>query len=180
MMLRFLPVGKEIVAIEREALGQIIEQIDSQFSRCIRLLEECKGKILLTGLGKSGIIAQKMTATLNSTGVPALYLHPIDALHGDLGVVQQHDVVIIFSKSGESDEIHKLYPALRSLRIPIVAITGNSQGYLALKADITLNVTVEREACPYDLAPTSSTTAMLALGRCIVSCVVRAQRIYTR
>ena len=171
--------GREIIEIERDALGKIVDHVDQQFGRCIRLLEECKGKIVLTGLGKSGIIAQKMTATLNSTGRPALYLHPIDALHGDLGVIQQQDVLIIFSKSGESDEIHRLYPAIRALHIPMIAITGNTRGYLARKADIVLDITVEREACPYDLAPTASTTAMLAMADAL-SVVLYEREGFTR
>ncbi|MCB0711154.1 MAG: KpsF/GutQ family sugar-phosphate isomerase [Ignavibacteriae bacterium] len=171
--------GREVLRIEGEALERVAEQIGSAFSQAVQLLQGCRGKVVLTGIGKSGIIAQKMTATLNSTGTPALYLHPIDALHGDLGVVQRGDIVILFSKSGESEEINRLYPALRALETPVIAITGNTEGQLARMADITLDVSVEREACPHDLAPTASTTAMLGLADAL-SVVLYERKGFTR
>lgn len=156
--------GREIVAVERSALQRLEGLIGEAFEEAVALLEGCAGKIVLTGVGKSGIIAQKITATLNSTGTPALYLHPIDALHGDLGVVQPGDVVIIFSKSGNTAELAQLFPPLRALGVRIIAVTGNPSGPLSRIAAVTLDSSVEREACPFDLAPTASTTAMLALG----------------
>lgn len=156
--------GREVLAVERAALQRLEGLIGETFERAITLLEGCTGKIVLTGVGKSGIIAQKITATLNSTGTPALYLHPIDALHGDLGVVQREDVVILFSKSGNTAELAQLFPPLRALGVRIIAVTGNPSGPISRIATVTLDCSVEREACPFDLAPTASTTAMLALG----------------
>ena len=156
--------GREVVAIERDGLERLEHLLDENFAKAVDLMERSVGKIVLSGVGKSGIVAQKITATLNSTGTPALYLHPIDALHGDLGVVQSEDVVVIFSKSGNTAELAQLFPALRSLGVRIIAITGNPDGPLSKVASVTLDCSVEREACPFDLAPTASTTAMLALG----------------
>lgn len=156
--------GREVVAIERSGLERLERLIDHNFAQAIELLERSTGKVVLTGVGKSGIVAQKITATLNSTGTPALYLHPIDALHGDLGVVQSEDVVVVLSKSGNTTELSQLFPALRVLGVQIIAITGNLNGPISSVATVTLDCSVEREACPFDLAPTASTTAMLALG----------------
>lgn len=156
--------GREVVSIERAALERLESLIGDTFEEATALLERCVGKIVLTGVGKSGIVAQKITATFNSTGTPALYLHPIDALHGDLGVVQPDDVVIIFSKSGSTSELSQLFPPLRALGVRIIAITGNPAGPISRIATVTLDCSVEREACPFDLAPTASTTSMLALG----------------
>lgn len=156
--------GREVVAIEKSGLERLEGQIGESFAKAVDLLESTAGKIVLTGVGKSGIVAQKITATLNSTGTPALYLHPIDALHGDLGVIQREDVVIILSKSGNTAELSQLFPALRALGVQIIAITGNPSGPIARLAAVTLDCSVEREACPFDLAPTASTTVMLALG----------------
>ncbi len=156
--------GREVVAIERSGLERLERLVDHNFAEAIELLERSTGKVVLTGVGKSGIVAQKITATLNSTGTPALYLHPIDALHGDLGVVQSEDVVVVLSKSGNTTELSQLFPALRALGVQIIAITGNLNGPISSVATVTLDCSVEREACPFDLAPTASTTAMLALG----------------
>jgi arabinose-5-phosphate isomerase len=156
--------GREIIAIEREALDRVAALLDASFGRAVELLYRCRGRVLLTGVGKSGIIAQKITATLNSTGTPAYYMHPNDALHGDLGMAQPSDVVIILSKSGDSPELAQLLPALRKLGVKLIAITGSPGSALARAADLVLDCSVEREACNFDLAPTASTTAMLALG----------------
>lgn len=156
--------GREVVATERDGLERLERLLDENFAKAVDLMERSLGKVVLSGVGKSGIVAQKITATLNSTGTPALYLHPIDALHGDLGVVQSEDVVIILSKSGNTAELSQLFPALRALGVRIIAITGNPDGPLSKVASVTLDCSVEREACPFDLAPTASTTAMLALG----------------
>jgi arabinose-5-phosphate isomerase len=156
--------GRRVLAIEREALERIESRLDANFARALRLLERCRGKLILTGVGKSGHIAQKITATLNSTGAPAFYLHPNEALHGDLGMVQRGDVVLILSKSGDTSELSLLLPILRRLGVKIIALTGNTTSNLASHADVVLDCSVEREACPFDLAPTASTTAMLAMG----------------
>jgi arabinose-5-phosphate isomerase len=156
--------GREVLAIEREALEMVEQRLDTSFARAIALLLKCRGKVVLTGVGKSGIVAQKIVATLNSTGTPAFYLHPSDALHGDLGMVQPGDVIVILSKSGDTPELAQLLPALRKLDVGIIAITGGIGSQLARVATVTLDCTIGREACPFDLAPTASTTAMLALG----------------
>ncbi len=156
--------GREILAIEREALVRVESLLDESFAHAVGTLYDCKGKVILTGIGKSGIIAQKITATLNSTGTPAFYLHPIDALHGDLGMIQKGDVAVILSKSGDTPELAPLFPAIRALDVKIIAMTGNRNSSLGRIASVVLDCSVDREACPYDLAPTASTTAMLALG----------------
>jgi arabinose-5-phosphate isomerase len=156
--------GRQVLAIERAAVQGIEERLDRTFARAVGLLYRCRGKVILTGVGKSGIIAQKITATLNSTGTPAFYLHPADALHGDVGMVRAEDAVIILSKSGDTSELAQLLPSLAKIGPKIVAITGNQRSALARAADVVLDCTVEREACSFDIAPTASTTAMLALG----------------
>jgi len=156
--------GREVLRIERDAVDRVLTTIDRRFARAIQTLRRCRGKVIVTGVGKSGIIAQKLVATLNSTGTPAFYLHPGDALHGDLGMARPDDAMIIFSKSGDTPELARLLPSIRHLGLPIIAVTGNERGLLARNATVVLDCTVEREACAYDLAPTASTTAMLALA----------------
>jgi len=156
--------GREVLAIEQRAIEGVAARLDERFERAVELIRRAKGKVILTGVGKSGIIAQKITATLNSTGTPAFYMHPNDALHGDLGMAQSGDVALVLSKSGDTPELAQLLPALRTLGVKIIAITGNEGSVLARSANVVLDCSVDREACPYDLAPTASTTAMLALG----------------
>jgi arabinose-5-phosphate isomerase len=160
---RLLERGREVITLERDAVDRVRGRLDADFVRAIQLLKKCRGKVIVTGVGKSGIIAQKLAATLTSTGTPAFHLHPVDALHGDLGMAQPGDVMILLSKSGDSPEIAGLLPALKELRLGMIAITGNSTSILGKRATVVLDASVEREACSYDLAPTSSTTAMLAL-----------------
>jgi len=159
--------GRRVVRVERQALDRLHDSIDDRFAKAVRLLKRVTGKIIVAGVGKSGIIAQKMAATLNSTGTPAFSLHPADALHGDLGMARTGDAMVIFSKSGDTPELAQLLPAIRNLGIPIIAITGNLQGLLARQSNVVLDASVLREACPFDLAPTASTTAMLALADAI-------------
>ena len=156
--------GKAILEQEALAIQQIAERLDDSFSDAVMLLAACKGKIIISGMGKSGIIAQKIAATMSSTGSTALFLHPADAAHGDLGIVSQDDVVICLSKSGTTEELNFIIPALKQIGATIIAMTGNKRSFLALNANITLDTDIEKEACPYDLAPTTSTTAMLAIG----------------
>jgi arabinose-5-phosphate isomerase len=156
--------GRRVLAIEREAIERLEQRLDASFARALQMLERCKGKVILTGVGKSGNIAQKITATLNSTGTPAFYLHPNEALHGDLGMVERGDAVVILSKSGDTPELAQLLPILRRLGVKIIALTGKAKSNLADHADVVLDCSVEREACPFDLAPTASTTVMLAMG----------------
>jgi len=156
--------GKTILEQEARAIQQIAERLDNSFSDAVVLLASCKGKIIISGMGKSGIIAQKIAATMASTGSTSLFLHPADAAHGDLGIVSQDDVVICLSKSGTTEELNFIIPALKQIGATIIAMTGNKRSFLAQNAHITLDTDIEKEACPYDLAPTTSTTAMLAMG----------------
>lgn len=156
--------GKEVIRIEAEAVAGLEQSINEDFAKAVEVISECKGRVVLTGMGKSGLIARKIVATLNSTGTAAIYLHPTDALHGDLGMVRKEDVVILISKSGETDEIKKLVPMLKRLKVKLIVMSGNKQSNLNKEGDIFLNISVKEEACPLDLAPTSSTTATLAMG----------------
>ena len=156
--------GKEVLRIEAQAVAALESRVNGQFARAVELIFGCKGRVAVTGMGKSGIIARKIVATLNSTGTPSLFLHPTDAVHGDLGMVRSDDVVICISKSGDTAELNNLVPIFKRIGVPIIAMIGNTASSLAQSADIALDVSVSEEACPYDLAPTSSTTATLALG----------------
>lgn len=156
--------GKEVVRIEAAAVADLEKSIDDGFVNAVNTIYECKGRVVLTGMGKSGLIARKIVATLNSTGTASIFLHPTDALHGDLGMVRQEDVVILISKSGNTEEISNLIPMLKRLKVKLIAMCGLRGSRLAEECDIFLNVGVKEEACPHDLAPTSSTTAMLVMG----------------
>jgi arabinose-5-phosphate isomerase len=160
------------IQMEAAAITQLSSLLDKDFEKAIDLLADCKGRIVVSGIGKSAIIAQKIVATLNSTGSPAIFLHAADAIHGDLGMVQQEDVVIIISKSGESAEIKVLIPLIKNFGNSLIAVTGNTESYLAGKSDFVLNTTVEQEACPNNLAPTTSTTAQLVMGDVIAICLM--------
>ncbi|HZW37986.1 MAG TPA: KpsF/GutQ family sugar-phosphate isomerase [Ignavibacteriaceae bacterium] len=156
--------GKEVVRIEAAAVNKLMENINEQFALAVEMIINSKGRVVLTGMGKSGIIARKIVATLNSTGTAAIYLHPTDALHGDLGMVRKEDVVILISKSGETEEICNLVPLLKRMGIKLIAISGRKNSKLGKESDVFLSIGSIEEACPHDLAPTSSTTATLVLG----------------
>lgn len=160
------------IEMEAEAIHQLTDKLDASFIAIISILANCKGRIVISGIGKSAIIAQKIVATLNSTGAPSVFLHAADAIHGDLGIVQQNDVVIIISKSGESPEIKVLVPLVKNFGNIIIAMVGNTSSYLSKKADYVINTTVEKEACPNNLAPTTSTTAQLVMGDAIAVCLM--------
>lgn len=159
-----LQKAKMVFDIEIESLKRLRDSLDENFIKAIGLIRNCKGKVITTGVGKSGHIARKVASTLASTGTPAHYLHPAEALHGDLGVIDTGDVVIAFSNSGESPEVISLLPYIKLLGTPLIAITNNPQSTLAKHADVHIFLAVEREACPLQLAPTSSSTASLVLG----------------
>jgi arabinose-5-phosphate isomerase len=165
-------VALRTIQMEAAAISRLAERLDQNFENAIDCLVNCKGRIVITGIGKSAIIAQKIVATLNSTGSPSLFLHAADAVHGDLGMVQQEDAVIIISKSGESSEIKVLIPLIRNFGNCIIAITGNMNSYLAKHSNFVLNTTVEQEACPNNLAPTTSTTAQLVMGDALAVCLM--------
>jgi arabinose-5-phosphate isomerase len=157
-------IARNVLRIEAEALSAIIERLDKSFEDAVEALLAVPGKVVVTGLGKSGIVAKKVAATLASTGTPAVFLHPVEALHGDLGIVAKGDFLLAISNSGENDEVLNLLEAVKALGVKSLALTGNPQSTLARNSDITLDVSVAREACPLGLAPTASTTAAMALG----------------
>ena len=156
--------GKEVIRIEADAVANLSESINGDFVKAIEVIYNSKGRVVFTGMGKSGLIARKIVATLNSTGTPAIYLHPTDALHGDLGMVRKEDVVVLISKSGSTEEILNLLSMLKRLNVTLIAMTEEKTSKLGTQCDIFLNISVKEEACPYDLAPTASTTATLAMG----------------
>jgi arabinose-5-phosphate isomerase len=157
-------LGRRVLRLEAAAVGAVADRLDGQFARAVRLLADASGRVIVSGVGKSGLIARKLAATLTSTGTAATYLHPIDSLHGDLGIVGRHDVAIVLSKSGESQDLFGLLGSLQRLSVPIIAITGGGDSPLARVAAVVLDGSVAEEACPHDLAPTASTTVALALG----------------
>ena len=161
---RIIQAGKEVIRIEAEAVSNLINSINKQFAQTVDIIFNSKGRVVFSGMGKSGLIARKIVATMNSTGTAAIYLHPTDALHGDLGMVRKDDVVILISKSGETEEIVNLLPMFKRLQVALIAMTANPKSSLAINCDLLLNISVKEEACPHDLAPTASTTATLALG----------------
>ncbi len=156
--------AKEVIRKEAKAVAGLEKKIDDQFSQAVELCLKCKGRVIVTGIGKSGIIARKIAATLASTGTPAFFLHPSEGTHGDVGMVRKQDVVIAISKSGETDEVYMLIPLFKRIGVPIITLTGNPKSPLAEKSDVIIDVSVDEEACPYDLVPTSSTTAALVMG----------------
>ena len=160
----YISVAKKVLEIESKALAKQIDHIDQAFVNACELCLECSGKLIVMGLGKSGHIADKIAATLSSTGTPSYFIHPSEAIHGDLGMIDEKDIVLIFSYSGETEEIISLLPYLRKKEIKIISFTGNDESKLYLESDIHINVPVEEEACPMNLAPTASTTAALAVG----------------
>lgn len=160
------------IEIEAAAIARLTSYLDKNFEKAIDCLANCKGRIVVSGIGKSAIIAQKIVATLNSTGSPSIFLHAADAIHGDLGMIQQEDVVVIISKSGESPEIKVLVPLIKNFGNCLMAMTGNTESYLASKSDFIFNTTIEQEACPNNLAPTTSTTAQLVMGDAIAVCLM--------
>lgn len=159
-----IEVGRDVVRIEARAIQALEARIDENFARAVEMIYECRGRIVITGIGKSGIIGKKIAATFSSTGTPALFLHAAEGLHGDLGVVLKDDLVICISKSGNNAETKMLIPLFRKIGVPVIAITGDPHSELARHADVILNVHVDEEACPMDLAPTASSTATLVMG----------------
>lgn len=164
----------DLLQLEADAIAAAAKQLEpDQVDQAVNLLLQCQNKIILTGVGKSGIVARKIAATLASVGTSAIYLHPVDALHGDLGVVSASDVVILLSNSGETDELLAMLPSLQQRQVPLIAIVGNLQSTLAQQSQVALASTVEREACPLNLAPTTSTTVALAIGDALAMTIVQ-------
>ncbi|WP_372946276.1 SIS domain-containing protein [Muriicola sp.] len=175
-----LELAKKTVETEGNAILNMVNQLDGQFADAVDCIYKAEGRVVITGVGKSAIIASKIVATLNSTGTPAIFMHAADAIHGDLGTIQQKDVVICISKSGNTPEIKLLVPLIRSGGNKLVAITGNTESYLAEKSDFVLNTYVEKEACPNNLAPTTSTTAQLVMGDALAICLLELRGFSSR
>lgn len=161
---RVIARGRRVLAMERDALSASLDRLDEQFARAVALIHATRGRVIVSGAGKSGLIGRKIAATLTSTGTPAMFLHPSDSAHGDLGIVGPEDVAILISKSGESDELLALIEHLKRLGVRLVALTGKTDSTIARHSDVALDASVAVEACPHDLAPTTSTTVALALG----------------
>jgi arabinose-5-phosphate isomerase len=157
-------VARQVLEIEAQAIADLLPQLDGSFDRAVEILRGCRGRVVCTGMGKSGLVLQKIAATLSSTGSPALFLHPAEAIHGDLGAIREEDVVLALSHSGETDELIRLLESIRRLGARLIAITGDARSTLARAADVTLDCSIAEEACPMNLVPTASTTAALALG----------------
>lgn len=156
--------AKEVLQLEAESILQLIDRVGEDFSRAVELIYHCTGRVIVAGIGKSGLIGRKIVATLTSTGTQALFLHPVEGLHGDLGIVTKDDVLVAISNSGETDELNMIVDSIRAIGVPRIAFTGNLSSTLARSCDIVIDVGVAREACPFGLAPTSSSTAALAMG----------------
>ncbi|BAH38663.1 arabinose 5-phosphate isomerase [Gemmatimonas aurantiaca T-27] len=165
--------GRRVLALEAEALRASETALGDEFVHAVQLLTECRGRVIVAGVGKSGLVARKMAATFTSTGTPAMFLHPVESVHGDLGIVGPDDVAILISKSGESDELLGLIEALARLGVRMIAMTAVAGSRLARHADVTLDLLVKEEACPHDLAPTTSTTVTMALGDALAVAVLQ-------
>jgi arabinose-5-phosphate isomerase len=168
-------VARQVLEIESQAISDLLPQLDGAFDEAVELLRNCRGRVVCTGMGKSGLVMQKVAATLSSTGTPALFLHPAEAIHGDLGVLVEGDLVLAASNSGTTEEIVRLVETLRRLGVPLVAITGRPGSPLSRLADLHLSVAIRQEACPLNLAPTASTTATLAIGDALAMAVMEAR-----
>ena len=165
-------IAQAVLINESRAIENLTKYIDNEFESCVQEIYSAKGRVVITGIGKSAIIANKIVATLNSTGTPAIFMHAADAIHGDLGTIQNEDIVICISKSGNTPEIKVLVPLLKRRGSKLVALVSNTNSYLAQQADFVLNATIAEEACPHNLAPTTSTTAHMALGDALAVCLL--------
>ncbi len=174
-----IEIGKRVVRIEAEAVSLLNQRINGEFEKAVTMILGCKGRVIITGMGKSGLIARKIVATMNSTGTSSIFLHPSDAIHGDLGIVTPDDVVIAISKSGDTDELFQLMPMLKRMGVRIITMTGNVNSRLAQISEIVLDVGVREEACPHNLAPTSSTTTSLVMGDALAVALLE-QRGFTK
>jgi arabinose-5-phosphate isomerase len=172
-------IALKTIELESQSISSLASFINDDFEKAILAMAACNGRVVISGIGKSAVIAQKIVATLNSTGTPSIFMHAADAIHGDLGIVQQDDIVIIISKSGESPEIKVLVPLIKNFGNTLIGMVGNIQSYLARQSDIVLNTTVEQEACPNNLAPTTSTTAQLVMGDTLAVCLMEKKGFKT-
>lgn len=173
-------IARDTLIIESDSIKNLINYLDDNFSASVLAIFEAKGRVIITGIGKSAIVAQKIVATMNSTGTPAIFMHAADAIHGDLGLVQADDIVICISKSGNTPEVKVLVPLVKNMGNKIIAITGKMDSFLASNADFVINSHVEREACPNNLAPTTSTTAQMVLGDAIAVCLIECREFSSK
>ncbi|MBP5429707.1 MAG: KpsF/GutQ family sugar-phosphate isomerase [Elusimicrobiaceae bacterium] len=173
-------LARQVIDIEKEALNLSHKSLDEQFIKAVDVIANCKGRVVVLGIGKSGIIGRKISATLASTGTPSFFVHPVEALHGDLGMITPGDVILAISFSGQTEEINKILPSLERRKLTIISMTGHPHSKLALMSDIHLTVHIAREACPYNLAPTASTTATLAVGDALAICLMKIKHFEKR
>ena len=173
-------LARQVIDIEKEALNLSHKSLDEQFIKAVDVIANCKGRVVVLGIGKSGIIGRKISATLASTGTPSFFVHPVEALHGDLGMITPGDVILAISFSGQTEEINKSLPSLERRKLTIISMTGHPHSKLALMSDIHLTVHIAREACPYNLAPTASTTATLAVGDALAICLMKIKHFEKR
>ena len=173
--MNYLQIARETLSVEEKALGQLSEKLDGTFTQVVDLILNCKGRLVIGGIGKSGLVGKKMVATFASTGTPSFFLHPTEAFHGDLGMLKPIDVVMLISYSGETDDVNKLIPSLKNFGNKIIALTSNKNSTLARHADYVLDISVEREVCPNNLAPTPSVVVTMALGDALAVCLMRAR-----
>jgi arabinose-5-phosphate isomerase len=164
--------AKEVIAIEAEAIKALSGRIDKSFLTAVEIIAQCRGRVIISGMGKTGLIGRKMAATFSSTGTPAIFMHSAEAVHGDLGQVIRQDVLLVLSQSGETEETTRLLPLIKKIGAKIIAITGNPQSTLAKHSDVVLNVKVQKEGCPLGLAPMASTTAILVMGDALAACLI--------
>ncbi|MDU7786509.1 MAG: KpsF/GutQ family sugar isomerase [Aggregatibacter aphrophilus] len=171
----YLQIARETLSVEEKALGQLNQKLDRTFADVVELILACEGRLVIGGIGKSGLVGKKMVATFASTGTPSFFLHPTEAFHGDLGMLKPIDVVMLISYSGETDDVNKLIPSLKNFGNKIIALTSNKNSTLARHADYVLDISVEREVCPNNLAPTTSVVVTMALGDALAVCLMRAR-----
>lgn len=172
MSIQISEIARRTIELEAQSIEGLKAAINADFEKAVNAIANCTGRLVVSGIGKSAVIAQKIVATLNSTGTPSIFMHAADAIHGDLGMVQEQDIVLILSKSGESPEIKVLVPLIKNFGNTLIAMVGNTQSYLARQATLLLDTTVQQEACPNNLAPTSSTTAQLVMGDAMAVCLM--------
>ena len=174
-MIHIHDTARKVLQSEANAISNLIERVGYPFEKAVMLLDSCKGRVVLTGMGKSGIICKKIAATFSSTGIPSLFIHPSEALHGDLGMIVSGDVLIAISNSGESAELFPLLEWIKRVGVPLISLTGDVQSTLARNSEIVLDVSVSEEACPLNLVPTASTTAALAMGDALAMCLMEVR-----
>ena len=172
MLIDIKQTAKQTLAVEATAIASLSQFITNDFEEAITVIGNCKGRLVVSGIGKSAIVAQKIVATFNSTGTPAMYMHAADAIHGDLGMIQPDDMVLLISKSGESPEIKAIVPLIKSFNNVLIGMVGNTNSYLAHQSNIVINTTITKEACPNNLAPTTSTTAQMVMGDAMAICLM--------